>query len=158
MMDGHLVVRGKRVAVGSDPDLLLRLSALLRTLGAEIVASVSSTDIDPPADVPECDRIIVGDLSDLEDSAQRERADLLVTHSHGRRAAQRLGIPLLRVGFPIFDRLGVQHRRSVGYVGTREVICELANTILSNVHEPTPLDFAMGAQGGKDDSHGHELS
>jgi nitrogenase molybdenum-iron protein NifN len=40
----------------------------------------------------------------LEDLAAG--CDLLVTHSHGRQAAERLDIPLMRVGFSLFRRGG----------------------------------------------------
>ena len=56
--------------------------------------------------------VTVGDFGDLE--ALAEGCDLLVAHSHGRQAAERLGLPHLRVGFPIFDRLGAQHRFQQG--------------------------------------------
>jgi len=64
--------------------------------------------------------------------------DLLVTHSHGRQAAERLGVPLFRVGIPVFDRLGAGHQLSVGYRGTRDLIFEVGNLFLANGHEPTP--------------------
>lgn len=76
--------------------------------------------------------MIVGDLGDLEDMAGA--ADLLVTHAHGRQAADRLGIPHLRVGFPIFDRLGSAYRTSIGYSGTRSLIFETANLFLAAPH------------------------
>ncbi|TIU85901.1 MAG: nitrogenase iron-molybdenum cofactor biosynthesis protein NifN, partial [Mesorhizobium sp.] len=78
----------------------------------------------------------IGDLGDLE--ALAEGADLLVTHSHGRQASQRLGIPLMRVGFPIFDRLGSQHKLTILYEGTRDLIFEVANIFQANQHAPTP--------------------
>jgi nitrogenase molybdenum-iron cofactor biosynthesis protein NifE/nitrogenase molybdenum-iron cofactor biosynthesis protein NifN len=158
MLDCHFAVSGKRVAVGADPDLLLAHSMLLESLGADVVAAVSSTEVSPRhRDVPYA-TAVVGDLTDLEDRARLARAELLVTHSHGRRAAERLGIPLFRIGFPIFDRIGAQHRRSVGYAGTRDVMCEVANAFLSRVHDPTPLDFADWSQQVKDEEHGHDLS
>ncbi|MGO7204208.1 nitrogenase component 1, partial [Rhizobium ruizarguesonis] len=55
--------------------------------------------------------------------------DLLVTHSHGRQAAERLGVPLMRVGFPVFDRIGSQHKLSILYRGTRDMIFEVANIV-----------------------------
>ena len=78
----------------------------------------------------------VGDLGDFE--AMAEGADLLVTHSHGRQASERLGIPLMRVGFPIFDRLGSQHKLRVGYEGARNLIFEAANIFEGARHEATP--------------------
>ena len=47
--------------------------------------------------------MVLGDLEDLELGAKD--CDLLVTHAHGRQAAERLGKPLLRIGFPVFNAL-----------------------------------------------------
>jgi nitrogenase molybdenum-iron protein NifN len=82
------------------------------------------------------DEVVLGDLEDLEMRAAG--TDLLVTHSHGRQAAARLGIPLFRIGLPIFDRLGAGQQVSVGYRGTRDLIFEVGNLFLANIHEPTP--------------------
>ncbi|MGK3995698.1 nitrogenase iron-molybdenum cofactor biosynthesis protein NifN [Sorangium sp. So ce1024] len=142
MLDGHFHFSGKRVAIGADPDLLYALATLFHGLGAEIVAAVASTSSSPLLARVPCDTVVVGDLSDLEDAAAAARADLLVTHSHGRQAAERLGVPLFRVGFPIFDRLGAQHRASVGYLGTRQLIYEAANLLLGELREPRLEDFA----------------
>jgi nitrogenase molybdenum-iron protein NifN len=87
------------------------------------------------------DEVVLGDLEDLEIRAAG--ADLIVTHSHGRQAAERLGIPLFRIGLPVFDRLGAGQRVSVGYRGTRDLIFEVGNLFLANIHEPTPLTWEL---------------
>ena len=53
-----------------------------------------------------------------------------VQERDGRQAAERLGIPLYRVGFPVFDRLGVANRVSVGYRGTRDLIFRIGNILI----------------------------
>jgi nitrogenase molybdenum-iron protein NifN len=65
-------------------------------------------------------------------------ADLFVTQSQGRQAAERLQIPLFRIGIPVFDRLGAGQQVSVGYRGTRNLIFEVGNLLMANTHEPTP--------------------
>jgi len=79
---------------------------------------------------------LLGDLEDLE--LRSAGADLMVTHSHGRQAAERLGIPLFRVGIPVFDRLGAGQQVTVGYKGTRDLIFDIGNLFMANMHEPTP--------------------
>lgn len=142
MLDAHFHFSGKRVAIASDPDLLYLFSTLFHELGAEVVTAVASTKSSPLLSEVPCDTVLVGDLSDLEEGAAAHGAELLVTHSHGRMGAERLGVPLFRVGFPIFDRLGVQHRCSTGYRGTRELIYEIANMFLAGLRPHTPADFA----------------
>jgi nitrogenase molybdenum-iron protein NifN len=142
MLDGHFQFGGKRVAIAADPDLLTGLAGFFASMGADIVTAVASTPNSPLlARVPTA-RVVVGDLQDLEDSAAAADAELLVTHSHGRQASGRLGVPLLRVGFPMFDRLGAMHRCTGGYRGTRNLIFEVANIVLAGLRSHTPEDFA----------------
>jgi nitrogenase molybdenum-iron protein NifN len=141
MLDGHFHFGGKRVAIAADPDLLYTLVTFFSDLGADVRVAIASTDASPLLTELPCD-VSVGDLADLEEAAGAAEADLLVTHAHGRQAAVRLGIPLFRVGFPIFDRLGVQHRCTVGYRGTRELLYELANLFMAQMHQHAPGDFA----------------
>jgi len=136
LLDGHFHFSGKRIAIAAEPDLLYALATFFVGLGAEIHAAVSTTSGSKILEHIPCEAVKVGDLGDFE--ALAEGADLLVTHSHGRQAAGRLGIPLLRVGFPVFDRLGSQHKLRVGYQGARDLIFEVANIFEGARHEPTP--------------------
>lgn len=141
MLDGHFHFAGKRVAIGAEPDQLYALSGLFAGLGAEVVAAVTTTGHSPVLERVCAESVKVGDLADLEDMAATAGADLLVTHSHGRQAAERLGLPLLRVGFPIFDRLGSQHKRTILYEGTRDLIFEIANIFQAEIQAPRPEDL-----------------
>jgi nitrogenase molybdenum-iron protein NifN len=142
MLDGHFYFGGKRIAIAADPDLLTGLAEFFATMGADIVTAVASTSNSPLLTTVPTARVVVGDLQDFEDSAAAAEADLLVTHSHGRQASERLAVPLLRVGFPIFDRIGAMHRCTAGYQGTRNLIFEVANIVLSGLHDHAPEDFA----------------
>jgi nitrogenase molybdenum-iron protein NifN len=141
MLDGHFHLSGKRVALAADPDLLSALAHFFHALGASIEVAVASTKNSPLLTRLPCPEVIVGDLGDLEELARRGQCELLVTHSHGNLAAASLGIPLFRVGFPIFDRLGHQHRSLGGYAGTRELIYQVANEFLGRLHQHKPEDF-----------------
>ena len=140
MLDGHFHFGGKKVAIGAEPDLLWALSTLLAGMGSEITAAVTTTR-SPLLEKMPCDEVVIGDLEDLEQRAQG--CDLLVTHSHGRQAAARLGIPLLRAGLPCFDRLGANHRLSVGYRGTRDLIFEVGNVFIAHTHEGGPDSWPL---------------
>ncbi|TXT40580.1 MAG: nitrogenase molybdenum-iron protein NifN [Comamonadaceae bacterium] len=88
--------------------------------------------------------MILGDLEDLERGAAD--CDLLITHSHGRQAAQRLAKPLLRIGFPVFDRIGNAHRRMVGYRGTMDLVLEVANLMLDHVEHHHAGDWPLSPE------------
>lgn len=131
MLDGHFALSGRRIAIAADPDLLTALAHLVTGLGAKVVAAVSSTERSLALARLPCAEVIIGDLGDLEEAARDAKAELLITNCHGQPAAARLGIPLVRAGFPIVDRVGNSHRISVGYQGTRSLIFELANELLA---------------------------
>ncbi|CAH2599529.1 Nitrogenase iron-molybdenum cofactor biosynthesis protein NifN [Rhodovastum atsumiense] len=141
MLDGHFQFGGRRVAIAADPDLLCSLAGFFASMGAEVMAAVASTANAPHLDAVPTARVVVGDLMDFEDLARDSEAELLVTHSHGRQAADRLGVPLLRVGYPMFDRLGALHRCTAGYRGTRDFIFEISNIVLAGLHAHGPDDF-----------------
>lgn len=141
MLDAHFHIGGKRLAIAAEPDLLQALSTTLASCGGETAVAVTTANgsvalKSVPADV------LVGDLGDFERLAGMREIDLLITHSHGRQASARLQIPLLRAGFPIFDRIGMQHRLWVGYEGTRNLLLEVANLFQAEHHEPTPAGLA----------------
>jgi nitrogenase molybdenum-iron protein NifN len=135
MLDGHFYFGGKKVAVAAEPDLLAAIAHWLHEMGCEIQAAVSTTGSPALEHIP-AKEVVIGDLEDFESRARG--ADLMITHSHGRQAAERLGIPFFRIGIPVFDRLGAGHQVTVGYRGTRDLIFTVGNLLMANGHEPTP--------------------
>lgn len=133
MLDGHFYFGGKQVAIGAEPDLLLNIASWLADMGCTVSAAVTTTTSEALAQVP-ADEVLIGDLEDLEHRA--EDCDLLLTHSHGRQAAERLGVPLFRIGLPMFDRLGAAHQVVVGYRGTRDLIFAIGNLFIAAIKEP----------------------
>lgn len=131
MLDSHFYYGGQRVAIAAEPDLLYSLSHFFADMGAEVVCALSPQRADILEQVAS-ETVRIGDLEDFETHAAA--CDLLVTHSHGRQAAQRLGIPLYRAGLPVFDQLGVAHKISVGYRGTRNLVFELGNVFMEALH------------------------
>lgn len=130
MLDGHFYTGGIKVAIAAEPDLLLAVGSLLHEMGAELRCCVSTTKSPAHAVLP-AEQVLLGDLEDLERGAAD--CDLLITHSHGRQAAQRLQKPFLRIGFPVFDRIGNAHRCMVGYRGSMNLIFEIANLMIDQI-------------------------
>jgi nitrogenase molybdenum-iron protein NifN len=130
MLDGHFHIGGVKVAIGAEPDLLLAMGSLLHEMGAELTCCVSTTHSAAHALLPAAE-VVIGDLEDMERAAAD--CDLLITHSHGRQMAERLGKPFLRIGFPVFDRVGNAHRCSVGYRGTMNLVFEVANLMSAHL-------------------------
>ncbi|NKK75585.1 nitrogenase iron-molybdenum cofactor biosynthesis protein NifN [Rhizobium leguminosarum bv. viciae] len=130
MLDGHSHMAGKKIAIASEPDQLFQFCDFFTAMGAEIAAAVTTTGTSKALEMVPAKTVKVGDLGDLESLGAT--ADLIVTHSHGREAAKRLGVPLMRVGLPMFDRVGSQHKLTILYRGTRDMIFDLANIIQAN--------------------------
>jgi nitrogenase molybdenum-iron protein NifN len=76
-------------------------------------------------------QVKIGDLEDLEKLADSHGAEVLIGNSHAVESAKRLGIPLLRAGFPQYDILGGYQKTWIGYRGTRQTLFDLANIMLT---------------------------
>jgi nitrogenase molybdenum-iron protein NifN len=143
MLDGHFYFGGKRVAVGAEPDLLHALGMWLVEMGAELACAITTTQSPVLAQLP-VHEVLLGDLEDLEAGARD--CDLMITHSHGRQAAERLRIPFHRAGMPMFDRLGAGHQLSVGYRGTRDLVFTIGNLFLAAGHPAAADSWALPEQ------------
>lgn len=131
MLDTHFMLGQARVAMAADPDLLRGFDALLAGMGAELVATVA------PARAPvltrlSADTVKLGDLEDLEHLARSARAELLIGNSHTVDSARRLGLPLLRAGFPQYDLVGGCQRTWIGYGGSCQALFDIANLVLQS--------------------------
>ncbi len=129
MLDAHFSVGQGRFAVAADGDLLAAFSELLAGMGAETVAAVAPSN-GPSLKHVVADEVRIGDLEDLELAARANSAEVMICNSHGAHTAERLGIPLLRAGFPQYDLVGGYQRCWIGYQGTRQTLFDLANIML----------------------------
>jgi nitrogenase molybdenum-iron protein NifN len=134
MVDSHFMLGFTRVAIAADPDLLFMLTDFLAGMGADIVAAVAPARAESLARLPLA-TVVVGDLEDLEKAARAKDAQLLIANSHAVESAARLGVPLLRAGFPQYDWVGGYARAWVGYRGTRQALFDIANLMLSQHHD-----------------------
>lgn len=160
MVDSHFMLGFARLALAADPDLLAMFAPFLAGMGAEIVAAVTPIRAESLAAL-DIGRISIGDLEDLEHHARRHAAQLLLTNSHGAETARRLGLPLLRIGFPQYDLVGGYARAWVGYRGSRQALFDLANLLQSAHHDTQAYrslyrqdsPHAAGAAAGADRAH-----
>ncbi len=137
MVDCQFQLGGTRVALAADPDLVGALAAFLGGMGLEVVAALASARGPALAAVP-LPEVVVGDFEDVERLARERGAELIIANSHGAPVAARLGLPLLRTGFPITDIHGAPSLASVGYDGSRRLLFELANLMLGHYREIAP--------------------
>jgi nitrogenase molybdenum-iron protein NifN len=128
MLDTHFTLGQARVAIAENPDLLFAFSELVASMGGEVVAAVSPVFAAVLRRVP-TRAVKIGDLEELERIAKAERAELVIGNSHAAESARRLGVPLLRAGFPQYDLFGGYQRTWIGYRGIRQALFDMANLL-----------------------------
>lgn len=127
MLDNHFLFGCKRVSLALEPDLLWSTVHFLQSMGVQIHAAVTTTR-SPLLEKLPITSVTIGDLEDFELLAPG--SDLLIANSHADAIAQRLNIPLYRLGIPIFDRLDHNHFTLVGYRGTMQLLFDIGNLFL----------------------------
>lgn len=130
MLDTHFMLGRTPVAIALDPDLVKAFSDLLTSVGAEVAAAVVPTNTPVLPRVP-AETVKIGDLQDLERIAFNNRIELVIGNSHAVATAYRLGLPILRAGFPQYDILGGSQRCWIGYRGSARTLFDLANLMLA---------------------------
>jgi nitrogenase molybdenum-iron protein NifN len=61
--------------------------------------------------------------------------NLAIGHAGGKVLTERLNIPVVRIGFPIHDRIGAQRIRNLGYTGTVTLLEQMVNTHLEHKYQ-----------------------
>jgi len=145
MLDTHFMLGQLRVALASDPDQLNAFAHFLNEMGAEVVAAVSPSPAVCLETLPVA-QVKIGDLEDLELIAREQAAQLVIGNSHATATAERLGLPILRAGFPQFDIIGGYQKTWIGYRGSRQALFDLANLVINFSHEEIPEYHSVYAQ------------
>jgi nitrogenase molybdenum-iron protein NifN len=152
MVDGHKYIFGKRAVIYGEEDLVVGLTSFLAEIGIQPVLcasggksgsfkkAVSEVLSGMPCDLPEVHENV--DFFDIEERAKELRIDLLVGHSKGYTFARREGIPLVRVGFPIHDRMGGQRILHLGYHGAQMLFDTITNTIIAKKQDDSDVGYS----------------
>lgn len=159
MLDTHFLLGQARLAIAADADLLHAACTLGVEIGAEIVAAVTSCRATVLERIPVA-QVHIGDLEDVEQLAQRNEAELLLGNSHMADVAQRLALPLLRMGFPLYDQIGAYRRTWIGYRGSRQTLFDLANGLLGAHQQPVMPYHSLYSPkpDHRPEEHGHETA
>ena len=152
MVDTHFMLGFARVAIAADPDLLFALADLMAGMGCEVTAAVAPAKAAILEKVPAL-QVKLGDLEDLEQTARANGVDLVICNSHAGETAKRLGVPLLRAGFPQYDLIGGYQKLWVGYRGTRQTLFDLANLLVEHGHHEVPAYRSVYASRPGDAAH-----
>lgn len=145
MLDTHFMLGQLRIAIAADADLLGAFVDLVQEMGAEVVAAVTSCNVPLLARLPVAS-IKIGDLEDMEQIGLANKAQLVIGNSHAVDTAERLGVPILRAGFPLYDIIGGYQKTWIGYRGTRQTLFDLANLVINHSHEEIPAYHSIYGQ------------
>jgi len=150
--DGHKQAFGVRVGIFGEEDWVISLASFAREIGMIPVLCGSGgasgrLQTRLTAHIPDIARLgtVVLDNADfaaIAAAAGKLRPELLVGHSKGHRLARDLGIPLVRVGFPIHDRIGGQRLLHLGYHGTLRLFDQIINTIIAGKQNNSEVGYS----------------
>jgi nitrogenase molybdenum-iron protein beta chain len=142
----HMFFADKKVAIYGNPDLViglaefcldLEMKPVLLLLGDDNTKYSKDPRIKELQEKVEFDMEIVqnADLWDLESRIKNKdiELDLIMGHSKGRFTSIDNDIPMLRVGFPVYDRAGYYRHPIVGYAGAIWLVEEMANVLFTDM-------------------------
>jgi nitrogenase molybdenum-iron protein beta chain len=148
MVDSHPYVHGKRFALVGDPDMLLGMISLIMEMGGEPV-HVVCTNGDKNFDAEAKDLLASSpfgangtvyagkDMWHLRSLLFTDPVDLLIGNSYAKFLKQDTGTPLIRYGFPLFDRHHLHRLPVIGYQGVINLVTMLVNTTLDELDRKT---------------------
>ncbi|HEY8804836.1 MAG TPA: nitrogenase cofactor biosynthesis protein NifB [Clostridium sp.] len=139
IIDSHKYNGEGRAVIFGEPEIVYAVTALCVENGIQplLIATGSKNKIlvsklkELTKDL-ETQPIIIddSDFEIIEKYTKDLNANLLIGDSNGRRLEKKLGIKLIRIGFPIHDRVGAQRAVNVGYFGSLRFLDEITNAIL----------------------------
>ncbi len=150
-VDGHKYLAGLNAVVYGEEDLVLGLCSFLSEIGVTPVLAASGGEA--PGLVPAVEAVTTGltaqpplvrtgvDFYEIASLARELKPDLIIGNSKGYTLARELGVPLLRVGFPIHDRFGATRLLSLGYSGALDFLDRLVNTVLEKKQSDSPVGY-----------------
>lgn len=165
MTDSHTWLHGVTISLFGDPDYLTGMCKFLTELGCEVKhvlchngskrwrkqmeAMLAETPYGQDA------QVFTGkDLWHFRSLMFTEKPDLMIGNSYGKfieRDTKAKGaefeVPLVRIGFPIFDRHHLHRQSTLGYEGAMYILTTLVNEVLAKLDRDTmelgKTDFAF---------------
>jgi nitrogenase molybdenum-iron protein beta chain len=155
MTDSHTWLHGKKFALYGDPDFVMGMTQFLFELGAEpihIVCNNGSKKWDKamkkllessPYGV-NCKTYPGADLWHMRSLCFTDKPDFLIGNSYGKyiqrdtvHKGKEFEVPLIRLGFPIFDRHHLHRQTTLGYEGAMQILTTLVNAVLERLDDET---------------------
>jgi len=152
----HMFFANKKVAIYGDPDLVIglaefclecELEPVLLLLGDDNKACAKDQrilDLENHTDA-QIEVIWNADLWELERRVKDKslQVDLILGHSKGRYISIDNKIPMVRVGFPSFDRAGLWKYPIIGYKGAEWLAETIANTLFADMENKLDREWLL---------------
>jgi len=155
MTDSHAWLHGKKFALYGDADFVLGMVKSLLELGVEpthILCHHANKRWKK-----EVERVLAGspygksgqvytgaDLWHFRSLVFTDKPDFMIGNSYGKfiqrdtlHKGKEFEVPLIRIGFPIFDRHHLHRMTTLGYEGAMYILTTLVNAVLERLDEET---------------------
>jgi nitrogenase molybdenum-iron protein beta chain len=150
MSDMQQYFHQKRVAVIGDPDHVIAVVRFLIELGAKPVYCITGSPgnhferrlhelldpVVPDAKIKQC-----ADFFELHQWIKNAPVDLMIANTYGKYIARVENIPLVRIGFPILDRVGHRFFTTLGYAGAIRLIELMTNAMFDKKDHDCPEEW-----------------
>jgi nitrogenase molybdenum-iron protein beta chain len=139
MADMQQYTYKKKAALVGDPDQLVALVSFLTELDMEITTVVTGTPAGPKFErrIRELagEKTVVkaglnADMFLFHQLVKQNRPDIIFGNTYAKYMARDMDIPLIRVGFPIYDRTGHQYFPTVGYKGSLHLLEKILTVLM----------------------------
>ncbi|MCK5708196.1 MAG: nitrogenase [Candidatus Aureabacteria bacterium] len=150
-VDGHKHLFEKKAVVYGDEDIVIAVASFLFEIGVVPVLCATGArtgtikrvlpEIASAYDkkITVCEGI---DFEQIYEKTENLDADFMIGNSKGYYIARKRGIPLIRIGFPIHDRIGAQRILHLGYRGTQQLFDRIVNTVIEKRQEASSVGYS----------------
>jgi nitrogenase molybdenum-iron protein NifN len=144
MIDSHKYNFQGRSVIFGEPEMVYAVTKICVENGVFPAVVATGSQIGKfnqliTAAVAECleqSKILIEtDFSHILAASKEGKVNIGIGPSDGRYLTEKGDIPLVRLGFPIHDRVGGQRLLSVGYTGTMMLLDRITNTLLENKYK-----------------------
>jgi nitrogenase molybdenum-iron protein beta chain len=155
MTDSHAWLHGKKYALYGDPDFVMGMTQFLMELGAEPTHVLAHNGgkkwqkamekLLATSPYGAKAKVYAGyDLWHLRSLVFTDKPDFLIGNSYGKyiqrdtlQKGKEFEVPLIRLGFPIFDRHHLHRMTTLGYEGAMTILTTLVNAVLERLDDET---------------------
>lgn len=150
-VDGHKYVFEARAVVYGEEDLVVGLASFLSEVGVVPVLCASGGKsghlkaklrlVIDGFDDKEVQVLEGADFVEIGEAAKKAAPDFFMGNSKGYKIARELRKPLIRIGFPIHDRMGGARILHIGYKGAQHLFDTVSNTIIASRQDASPVGY-----------------